>query len=113
MVASKFKVSYHPAAAHDLALLVGARAEVRAVMNVVAKLAELGPRLGPPHAAQLKGAAAAGLFELRPRRGNSDWRLICCRDGEDFAVLAVTRHAGFTAAVNSASQRMLEMGNHP
>ncbi len=107
-MASRFKVSYHPAAAHELALLVGARGDVRAVVNVVEKLTELGPRLGPPHAAQLKGASAAGLFELRPRRGNSDWRLICCRAGHGFVVLAVTRHAGFAKAVLAASQRLIE-----
>lgn len=66
---------------------VKGRGDRRAVVNVVRKLKELGPDLPAPHAKSLAGEA--DLFELRPRQGACEVRLIYARFGAGFLVLAV------------------------
>ena len=52
------------------------------------------------------GEAAAGLRELRPRRGSSDWRALYRRCGSLYVVLAVDRHENFSALVARAHARV-------
>jgi hypothetical protein len=69
-----YAVIYHPDAVIEFVMAVKSKEERKAIFNAVDKLRELGERLPPPHMKPLQGEAAAGLRELRPRRGNSDWR---------------------------------------
>lgn len=48
--------------------------ERAALHNAVRKLEEIGPDLPYPHSSDARGAA--GLRELRPRRGSSPWRAL-------------------------------------
>ena len=48
---------------------------------------------------------AAGLCELRPRQGRSDWRPIYVRRGDVFVVVAIDRHDNFEALKARAEQR--------
>lgn len=61
--------------------------------------------LPPPHMKPLQGQAAAGLRELRPRRGNSDWRALYRRCGSLYVVLSIDRHANFVALTARAQAR--------
>lgn len=66
------------AAVIDLAKDIKSSQEVKAILNVIDKLRQLGPQLVPPHAKSLKGQT--DLFELRPRQGSSPCRPIyTCR----------------------------------
>jgi hypothetical protein len=67
-------VIYDPDAVREFVTTVKSKEAHRAILNAVAKLRELGERLGPPHMKPLRGAAATGLRELRPKQGRSDWR---------------------------------------
>ena len=64
-----YAVIYDPDAVVELVMAVKSKEERKAIFNAVDKLRELGERLPPPHMKPLRGAAAAGLCELRPRRG--------------------------------------------
>jgi len=66
---------------------VKGRGERRAVFNALDKLRSLGPSLPSPHAKSLKGEPR--ILELRPRQGNSPVRVLYCRIGGGFVVLAV------------------------
>jgi hypothetical protein len=83
---------------------VKARGDRKAVFNVVQKLRDLGPDLPSPHMKSLKGEA--DLFELRPRQGACEARLIYVRLGGRFVVLAVAgKKKSFDRAVAEAKQR--------
>jgi len=65
-----WRVVYLPEAEQERGKLPGN--ERAALYNAVRKLQSIGPALGYPHTSAV--AAAPGLRELRPRRGNSPWR---------------------------------------
>jgi hypothetical protein len=67
-------VIYDAAAAQEMLGAVKAKEEKKAILNAVDKLQALGEQLAPPHMKPLGGEDAAGLRELRPRQGRSDWR---------------------------------------
>ncbi|HWE12938.1 MAG TPA: type II toxin-antitoxin system RelE/ParE family toxin [Solirubrobacteraceae bacterium] len=98
-----FTVVYDPGAVIELATAVKSKEERKAIFNAVDKLRELGERLAPPHMKSLQGAA--GLCELRPRQGRSDWRPVYVRRGDVFVVVAIDRHANFEALLARAQQR--------
>lgn len=80
------------------------RADRKAVFNVVQKLRDLGPDLPPPHMKSLKGEA--DLFELRPRQGACETRLVYARIGREFLILAVAvKKRNFDQAVANAVER--------
>src|SRR3954454_6121815 len=88
---------------------VKSRGDRKAVFNVVQKLKDLGPDLPSPHMKSLKGEA--DLFELRPRQGACEARLIYARLGGRFVVLAVAaKKKGFGRTVAAASDRLKHDG---
>ncbi|HEY2768127.1 MAG TPA: type II toxin-antitoxin system RelE/ParE family toxin [Solirubrobacteraceae bacterium] len=103
-------VIYDPDAVHEFVTAVKSKEGHRSILNAVLKLRELGERLGPPHMKPLQGAAAAGLRELRPKQGQSDWRAIYRRAGSTYVVLAVDRHANFDSLVARAQVRASRYG---
>jgi hypothetical protein len=94
-------------------MAVKSKAEQKAIFNAVDKLRELGERLPPPRMKPLQGPTAAGLRELRPRRGNSDWRALYRRCRPLYVVLAVDRHANFVALVARAHVRAARYAGPP
>jgi hypothetical protein len=98
-------VIYDPDAVVEFVTAVKSKEERRAIFNAVDKLRELGERLPPPHMKPLQGDAAAGLRELRPRRGDSDWRALYRRCGSLYVVLAIDRHENFSALLARAQAR--------
>jgi hypothetical protein len=106
----RHNVIYDPDAVLEL-LSVKSKHEHRALINAVEKLREIGDRLGPPHMKRLQGAAASGLCELRPRRGDSDWRAIYRRVGAFYAILAIDRHKNFEAMLERAQDRAGRYGD--
>ncbi|MFZ1154139.1 MAG: type II toxin-antitoxin system RelE/ParE family toxin [Solirubrobacteraceae bacterium] len=102
--AMRHNVIYDPDAVAEL-LMIKSKQEHRALVNAVEKLRELGDRLGPPHMKPLQGVAASSLCELRPRRGDSDWRAVYRRVGVFFVILAIDRHKNFAAMVERAQHR--------
>lgn len=84
---------------------VKSRRDRKAVFNVVQKLKDLGPDLPSPHMKSLKGEA--NLFELRPRQGACEVRLIYARLGSRFVVLAIAaKKKDFDRAVVEARDRL-------
>ena len=84
---------------------VKGRGDRKAVANVVRKLSELGPDLASPHAKSLKGEA--DLFELRPKQGACEARLIYARFGWGYLILAVAAKKGnFERAILAARGRL-------
>ena len=85
---------------------VKSRGDRKAVFNVVQKLKDLGPDLPSPHMKSLKGEA--DLFELRPKQGACEARLIYGRLGQGFLVLAVAaKKKDFERAVAEATKRLI------
>ena len=84
---------------------VKGRGERKATFTAVAKLTALGPALPPPHMKSLKGAP--GLYELRPRGGNSPVRPIYARTGDRFVILAIAKDKdAFARAFSDAEARL-------
>lgn len=84
---------------------VKSREDRRAVFNVVRKLKDVGPALPSPHMKSLRGEA--DLFELRPKRGVCEARLVYARLGQAFVVLAIAgRKKDFSRAVIVANHRL-------
>lgn len=98
-------VIYDPDAVIELASAVKSKEERKAIFNAVEKLRELGERLPPPHMKPLQGESASGLYELRPRRGDSDWRALYRRFGSTYVVLGFDRHDNFSALVARVQKR--------
>ncbi|MDX6671099.1 MAG: hypothetical protein QOI91_1462 [Solirubrobacteraceae bacterium] len=99
-------VIYDVAAAREMLVAVKSKGEIKALLNVVEKLRALGEQLVPPHMKPLGGEGAAGLRELRPRQGSSDWRLIYRRIGERaYVILSVGTHDEFDKLVARAQDR--------
>jgi hypothetical protein len=104
-------VIYDPDAVVELVMAVKSKEERKAIFNAVDKLRALGERLPPPHTKPLRGPTVAGIHELRPRRGSSDWRALYRRCGVLYVVLAVDRHANFSALVRRAQVRAARYGD--
>jgi phage-related protein len=105
-------VIYDAAAAQELVVAVKSKEERRAIFNAVDKLQALGEQLAPPHMKPLGGEGAAGLRELRPRQGRSDWRPIYTRIGERaYVILAVGKHDEFEKLVARAQARARQYGD--
>jgi hypothetical protein len=100
-----YTVIYDPDAVAEFLMAVKSKEEQKAILNAVDKLRTLGERLPSPHMKLLQGRGAAGLRELRPRRGNSDWRAVYRRCGLVYIVLSVDRHANFAALTARAQAR--------
>ena len=100
-----YTVINDPDAVAEFVTAVKSKEEQKALINVADKLRTLGERLPPPHMKPLQGPAAAGLRELRPRRGNSDWRALYRRCGPLYVVLSVDRHENFAALTARAQAR--------
>ena len=99
-------VIYDAPAAQELAVAVKSKEEKKAIFNAVDKLEARGEQLVPPHMKPLGGEEAAGLRELRPRQGRSDWRAIYARIGEKaYVILALGRHDEFEKLVARAQAR--------
>lgn len=64
------------------------RKERVAIVNVVEKLRQLGPKLRYPHSSRVKGEHGKGLRELRPRAGRSPWRALYRQMKPDAFVIA-------------------------
>ena len=101
-------VLYDPDAVAELATAMKSKEDRAAVFNAVDKLRQLGEDLVPPHMKPLKGPGAAGLRELRPRQGRSDWRPIYARRGDVYVILAIDRHGNFEALIARAQQRLAQ-----
>jgi hypothetical protein len=83
---------------------VKSRGDRKAVFNAVQKLKDVGPDLPSPHMKSLK--SEADLFELRPKQGACEARLIYVRVGQRFVVLAVAaKKKAFDRAVAAANVR--------
>jgi hypothetical protein len=106
----RYTVIYDPDAVHEFVAVVKSKEGHRSILNAVVKLRELCERLGPPHMKPLQGAAAAGLRELRPKQGRSDWRAIYRRAGSTYVILAVDRHANFDSLIARAQMRAARYG---
>ncbi len=84
---------------------VKSRGDRKAVFNAVQKLKDVGPDLPSPHMKSLKGEAS--LFELRPKQGACEVRLIYARLGQRFVVLGVAaKKKNFERAVVIARGRL-------
>jgi hypothetical protein len=105
-----YAVIYDPDAVVEIVTAVKSKEELRAILNAVAKLRELGERLDPPHMKPLQGVAATALRELRPRQGRSDWRALYRRYGPIYVILAVDRHKNFSALVARGQERAARYG---
>src|SRR3954447_1816731 len=89
-------VTYDAAALKEMLIAVKSKEEKKALLNVIDKLEALGEQLAPSHMKPLGGEGAAGLRELRPRQGRSDWRAIYKRvGGKGYGILAVGKHTQF------------------
>jgi hypothetical protein len=82
-----------------------------ALHNAVRRLEEIGPDLPYPHSSDARGAA--GLRELRPRRG-SPWRALYRRVGGHFVIAAVGPDGGkdprgFRQVCERAQRRLAEL----
>jgi hypothetical protein len=101
----RFPVDFDEGAVRDFES-VRSKDERKAVFNVVDKLAQLGPRLVPPHIKSLAGEA--DLFELRPRQGRSKARPLAVRRGDGYLVVAVAAdHAkDMDRALDDAGRRL-------
>jgi hypothetical protein len=80
-----------------------------ALLNAVAKLEAVGPRLPFPHQSAVKGVP--GLRELRPRGGRSPWRGFYRQLGDGFVIAAIGPEAqvdqrNFDRAVRAALARI-------
>jgi hypothetical protein len=96
----------HDAAAAQEIVAIKSTGEIKALPTAVEKLRALGEQLVPPHMKPLGGEGAAGLRELRPRQGRSDWRPIYMRIGKRaYVILAVGRHDEFEKLVARAQDR--------
>jgi hypothetical protein len=93
-----YTVIYDPDAVVELVTSVKSKEERNAIFNAASKLRDLGEQLMPPHMKPLQGRDAAGLRELRPRRGDSDWRAVYRRFGDVYVILAVDRYDQFRGA---------------
>ncbi|MCC7362721.1 MAG: type II toxin-antitoxin system RelE/ParE family toxin [Anaerolineales bacterium] len=62
--------------------------EAQAVAQAVRKLEALGEELGHPHTTAIQGSRGT-LRELRPRQGDSPWRVFYRRIGEVLVIAAV------------------------
>jgi len=108
-------VRFHPdAAAERDAVATSDKREYMALVTAVEKLKALGPELPFPHSSSIKGAAGAGLRELRPRSGQSRTRAIYRRFADIIVVLAIGPEAevdkkGFNAAVRAAVARAAQI----
>jgi len=103
-------VVYLPDAEQERDKLPGNERE--ALYNAIRKLESIGPALGFPHTSAVK--AAAGLRELRPRRGRSQWRALYRQAGAKFVIAAIGPEAmhdprGFGAACDAAQARLAEL----
>jgi hypothetical protein len=103
-------VIYDPDAVHEFVTVVKSKEGHRSILNAVRKLRELGERLEPPHTKPLQGGEAAGLRELRPKQGRSDWRVIYRRAGSVYVILAIDRHANFSSLIARAQTRAARYG---
>lgn len=89
--------------------------ERNAVLTVVEKLQALGFRLPFPHCSSVQGEDGRGLWELRPRSGNSPYRVLYKRIGpKTFVLAAVVPEAevdppGFRRGVRQAQYRLEEV----
>ena len=106
-------VVYDPDAVVELATAVKSKEERKAIFNAVDKLRQLGEQLAPPHMKPLKGHEAAGLRELRPRQGRSDWRPLYIRRSRGYVILAIDRHDNFDALVARAQRRAAQYDEPP
>lgn len=99
-------VTCDAAALKEMLVAIKSKEEKRALLNAIDKLEALGEQLVPPHMKPLSGDVAAGLRELRPRQGNSDWRPIYMRIGaKAYVILAVGRHDEFEKLLARAQAR--------
>lgn len=96
-------VVFNAQAAVEYAEQVKSKSERKAIAAAIKKLEEMGEQLAPPHIKRLQ--RASGLCELRPRRGDSDWRLVYRRVGPGYVVFALGRHDEFSSLVARASAR--------
>jgi phage-related protein len=104
-------VIYDAAAAQELVVAVKSKEGRRAIFNAIDKLEALGEQLAPPHMKPLGGEGAAGLRELRPRQGRSDWRPVYTRIGERaYVILAVGKHDEFEKLLARARARARQYG---
>ena len=107
-------MKWHPEALAEQEAIAAA-GERAALRRAVRKLRTLGPGLGSPHTSALRGRAARGLRELRPRAGSSPWRAFYRQLGQrTFVILAVGPEAlhdqrGFQAAVQRAARRFASL----
>jgi len=107
----RYVVWFDVDAVAELTESVTSRRERKAIRAVVVKLGEMGERLSPPHMKPLRGLSARGLRELRPRRGDSAWRLLYRRFGPYYVLLAVAHKDRFDAALAAARHRALRYGS--
>src|SRR3954464_4696930 len=96
-------VTSDAAALKEMLIAVKSKEDKKAILNAVDKLQALGEQLAPPHMKPLGGEDGAGLRELRPRQGSSDWRPIYMRIGaKAYVILAVAKHDEFEKLVTRA-----------
>ncbi len=84
--------------------------EVKALHNAIEKLSVLGEELPYPHSSAVK-VATSSLRELRPRSGDSRWRALYRRVGDEMVIAAIGPDAqadarGFGRAVRLATERL-------
>ncbi|MFM9124707.1 MAG: type II toxin-antitoxin system RelE/ParE family toxin [Actinomycetota bacterium] len=111
------QIVIHPTCRAELVALARQdQREAVALRHARRKLALFGSNLGHPHTSAVRGAAG-GLRELRPRAGNSPWRLLYM-PGRPIRVLALAPEAqrnprGFRRAVEAARVRLRDQdGSH-
>jgi hypothetical protein len=111
------QIIIHPACRAELAALAQRdQREAVALRHARRKLVQLGSSLGYPHTSAIRGSAD-GMRELRPRAGNSPWRLLYL-PGRPTLLLALAPEAmrdrrGFRRALDAAHQRRFDQESGP
>lgn len=99
----RYLVTYDQEAAWEINGVKGA-SDRDSLQRVVDRLARMGPEMGPANMKLLRGAP--GILELRPRAGDSAFRLLAVRAGPHYVILAVVTKKKFAKGLFDAQTRL-------
>jgi len=104
----RYLVTYDPEAVREMGRVKGA-SDRDSLQRVVDRLARMGPEVGPANIKLLRGAP--GILELRPRAGDSAFRLLAVRAGRHYVILAVVTKKKFAKGLFDAQTRLKKYQN--